>query len=75
MNKSEGIMTTGDKLDWKELYYRAMANAKRRAKSKQNWVFVTDHGVGSTKARAICKALGVHPEETEFKRKQETQND
>lgn len=54
-----------DEEDWKELYYRAMVN-KRKNKTMLNWVFVTLHGVGSTRAYAICHALGVDPEGTNF---------
>jgi hypothetical protein len=68
-------MATGE-VDWKETYYWAMVNAKRRKRYRhcENWVMIVDLGVGSTRAFQICKDLGVDPESTKFKR-EEPQND
>lgn len=59
-------------VNWEELYYLALCNAKKSRTSTENWVHVCNHGVGSTKAITICKHLGVDPHGTEFKRKEVT---
>lgn len=53
--------------DFEQLYLLALRNANK-PKMKLNWVHVCSHGVGSTKAREICRHFGIDPEGTEFKR-------
>lgn len=48
-------------MEFKDLYKRAVLNA-RKFKSTLNWVHVSDLGVGATRARNLCRELGIDPE-------------
>lgn len=53
--------------DFESLYLRALKNTYK-PKRRSNWAHVSCLGVGSTKAREICRHFGIDPEGTEFKR-------
>lgn len=54
-------------LDFEQLYYMALMNSKK-PKNVLNWVHVSKHGPGSTKALQICKHFGIDPEGTVFRK-------
>ena len=54
-------------LDFEQLYLMAIMNSKK-PKNVLNWVHVSRHGPGSTKAHQICKHFGIDPEGTDFRK-------
>ena len=51
--------------DFESLYLMALMNSPK-PKRQPNWVHVTRHGPGSTKAYEICRHFGIDPEGTVF---------
>lgn len=57
-------------LDFEQLYLMALKNSKK-PKYILNWIHVSRHGLGATKAIQICKHFGIDPEGTEFRKEAE----
>ncbi len=53
--------------NFEQLYLMAIMNSKK-PKNVLNWVHVSRHGPGSTKAHQICKHFGIDPEGTDFRK-------
>ncbi|MDC4344135.1 hypothetical protein NQ641_02710 [Acinetobacter baumannii] len=54
-------------LDFEQLYLMAIMNSKK-PKNVLNWVHVSRHGPGATKATEICEYFGIDPEGTDFRK-------
>ena len=59
--------------EFEDLYRRAIFNSKKSI-HKVNWSHVSNLGVGSTRAKAMCKRFNIDPEAT-FRKTQEPTND
>ena len=59
-----------DGLDFEQLYLMALKNSKK-PKYVLNWIHVSRHGPGATKAVKICKHFGIDPEGIEFRKEAE----
>ena len=59
--------------EFEDLYRRAIFNSKKSI-HKVNWSHVSNLGVGSTRAKAMCKRFNIDPEAT-FRKPQEPTND
>ena len=59
--------------EFEDLYRRAIFNSKKSI-HEVNWSHVSNLGVGSTKAKAMCKRFNIDPEAT-FRKPQEPTND
>jgi len=59
--------------EFEDLYRRAIFNSKKSI-HEVNWSHVSNLGVGSTRAKAMCKRFNIDPEAT-FRKPQEPAND
>ena len=59
--------------EFEDLYRRAIFNSKKSI-HEVNWSHVSNLGVGSTRAKAMCKRFNIDPEAT-FRKPQEPTND
>ena len=59
--------------EFEDLYRRAIFNSKKSI-HEVNWSHVSNLGVGSTRAKAMCKRFNIDPEAT-FRKPQEQAND
>lgn len=59
--------------EFEDLYRRAIFNSKKSI-HEVNWSHVSNLGVGSTRAKAMCKRFNIDPEAT-FRKTQEPTND
>ena len=59
--------------EFEDLYRRAIFNSKKSI-HEVNWSHVSNLGVGSTRAKAMCKRFNIDPEAT-FRKPQEPVND
>ena len=59
--------------EFEDLYRRAIFNSKKSI-HEVNWSHVSNLGVGSTRAKAMCKRFNIDPEAT-FRKAQEPAND
>lgn len=59
--------------EFEDLYRRAIFNSKKSI-HEVNWFHVSNLGVGSTRAKAMCKRFNIDPEAT-FRKPQEPTND
>ena len=59
--------------EFEDLYRRAIFNSKKSI-HEVNWSHVSNLGVGSTRAKAMCKRFNIDPEAT-FRKAQEPTND
>ncbi|MCW1489786.1 hypothetical protein OLN43_11020 [Acinetobacter baumannii] len=53
--------------NFEQLYLMALMNSKK-PKYVLNWVYVSRHGPGATKATEICEYFGIDPEGTDFRK-------
>lgn len=59
--------------EFEDLYRRAIFNSKKPI-HEVNWSHVSNLGIGSTRAKAMCKRFNIDPEAT-FRKPQEPAND
>ena len=59
--------------EFEDLYRRAIFNSKKSI-HEVNWSHVSNLGVGSTRAKAMCKRFNIDPEAT-FRKPQEPDHD
>nr|WP_044709010.1 hypothetical protein [Acinetobacter nosocomialis] len=52
---------------WNKRSLMALMNSKK-PKNVLNWVHVSRHGPGATKATEICEYFGIDPEGTDFRK-------